>query len=265
VSRARRVLAPLLAVVVVAVSAGCSDAHTEEEKAWADDGIGPDIVTLFVDPTFRGTADTLVTAYEDEHLESRVLVVAREEEHIASAVDDVDAPSVWIAPESTFEGREPDDATVALGASPLVIAYARDGRPAPPIDDFATKGNGTGMCGTDEPCGVNARQLLANLGLTADPDLVTDADTLVLQVADGTLEAALVHSVDAGTLWLRIVHDQPATDDPELADDWVARPFGQAGRTADLLDWLATSEAARLALANGGLTLPPPGAAEVGS
>ena len=146
-----------------------------------------------------------------------------------------------------------------------MIAYPRDGRPAPPITDFATKGNGTGMCDTDEPCGVNGRQLLANLGLTADPDLVTDADTLVAQVADGTLEVALVHSVDAGRVWLRVVDDDLATDDPELADRWIARPFGRPGKTADLLEWLATSDAARLVLANGGLSVSPTPPAEVGS
>jgi hypothetical protein len=260
----RRARAVLVVLALVALLAGCSDAHTEEEKAWADDGIGPDIVTLFVDPTFEASADLLVEAYEASDLSARVLVVARPEDHIADAVEESDVPSVWIASTSTFEGQEPDDGAVALGSAPLVIAYPRDGRPAPPIDAFTAKGNSTGMCSTDEPCGVHGQQLFANLDLVAAPDLVTEAATLVRQVADGTLEAALVQSTDAGAFWLRVVHDHPASDDPELAEPWLARRFGEAGRTADLLAWLETSPDARRLLDRSGLTIPPAGAAEAG-
>ena len=136
-----RVRAVLLVVALVALLAGCSDAHTEEEKAWADDGISPDIVTLFVDPAFAASAEQLVQAYEQADLSARVLVVAQDEEHIANALNESDAPTVWIASTSTIAERDPDDATVALGSAPLVIAYPRDGRPAPVIEDFTTKGN----------------------------------------------------------------------------------------------------------------------------
>lgn len=261
----RRAVVPVLVLLVVAVTVGCSDAHTAEEKAWADTGISPDILTVFVDPTFIYATDMLVSEYEKVNLDARVVTVDREEEQIAEAVADSDAPSVWIAPASTFEGLEADDRTVQLGATPLVIAYPRDGRPAPSIDIFATEGNGTGMCTIEETCGINGRQLLANLGLEPTPDLVADADSMVLQLRAKTLEAALIFGVDASSLWLRVVNDNVATDDPALAEPWVARPFGDEGSQDDLLDWLATAEEARSALVRGGLSLPPAEPEEVGS
>ncbi len=263
--RARRGRLAVAVLLVATLLAGCSDAHTEEEKAWVDDGIGPDLVTLFVDPMFEGPAERLVTAYEQSDLTARVVIVARDEDHLAASVADSDVPSVWMASASTFQGREADDATVELGGSPLVIAYPRDGRPAPDLEVFAAKGNSTGMCPIEEPCGFNGRQLLANVALTADPDLVTEGATLVQRVAEGTLETALVHSVDAGFYWLRVVNDHVATVDPALADPWVARPFGQPGRTGDFLDWLDTSPEARDVLEGGGLAVPPSALAEVGS
>lgn len=264
-SRSRRGPLVIAVLLVAALVAGCSDAHTDEEQAWVDTGIGPDIVTLFVDPIFEAPAERLVAAYEASDLTARVVIVARDEDHLAEAVADGDLPSVWMASASTFEGREEDDATVELGSSPLIVAYPRDGRPAPDIEAFASKGNGTGMCPIEDPCGFNGRQLLANMGLTADPDLVDDPDTLVRRVAEDTLPAAMVHSVQVGFRWLRVVNDNIVSDEPDLADPWVARPFGQEGRTADLLDWLATAPEARRVLAGAGLTVPPEAGAEVGS
>jgi hypothetical protein len=246
-------------LALVVLLAACSDAHTEEEKAWADDGIGPDIVTLFVPAAFELTARELAAAYEATDVTARVLVVGADDEQVAETLDDIDAPSVWLAPEATFSGLEPDDETVDVGATPLVIAYPRDGRPAPELEAFSVPQSGTGMCPTEATCGAKGRQLLANTGLTAAPDLVAEAPSLVQQLANGTLEMALVYAVDAKAAWLRVVDDHVATQDVELADRYAARSFGQAGRSSELLDWLETAPAARRVLARGGLVLPPAG------
>lgn len=255
----RTAVASIVLLVMVLIT-GCSDAHTEADKQWADDGIDPTRTTLLVPASISVAVARLVEEFTSAYPKDRIIVAVRDAEADFDDVADTGVPTIWLDMvgnlDRTGEGRE----TVALGHTPLVQIYKRDTGTPPPLDLFAEEPGDTGRCGEPDPCAAPGRALLPRLG--ADPDaggMVASGAAITTAVADGEIVTAVVDAMNANGRYLRVARaDIP--DASDLAMPVAARSFGPPSST-NLLEWLGEAPEAAAILVSMGIVRDLDGAA----
>lgn len=174
-----------LVVAALLWTTGCSDAHTPEEKALADDGIDPRIVTVFYAPRFAKAVDAMLTDYEDRNVGVRFVPVPIDESEAAARIRVNPGPSVWIGDpvrlDAGGEGGEPA-AVLELGGDPLAVAWRATslGLDMPDLDEFASGDLVTATCTLDTSCGRSVTEALAEAGVDAHPDQSYEDDRALL-------------------------------------------------------------------------------------
>lgn len=251
----RRAMAAIALLAVLL--AGCSDAHTDAEKQWADDGIDPRRTTLLVPRSIETGIDRLVGEFTAEFPEERIIVAVRELDAGYDDVADTRVPTIWIDMVENLDRAGEGGTTVPLGHTPLVQVFPRgDGTP-PPLSLFSEKRSETGICDESEPCSAPGRELLSRLGAGGSDGRLVDTSWNVAEgVVDGEITTGLVDSMTATGRYLRVGRAE-IPDAADLAMPVAARTFGPSGGSTKLLDWLGESAQAGRLLANMGIVRDP--------
>ncbi len=140
------------------------------------------------------------------------------------------------------------DRPATLASNELVIAVAPD-NPAGigGLDDLTDPDRFVGLCASEVPCGDLADRVVADAGVTVEPDTrEPDVRSLLTKVEAGELDAGLVYRTDVaasatGVTAIDLPEDLPTrtdypvatvagSDNPAAADAFIAFLAGPEGR-----------------------------------
>lgn len=223
-----------IAVAIVVVLGSCSDAHTEEEKAWSDDGIDPRATYVLAPRRLQNLVAVLVQSYQESNVfNGQFLVSTVSDLESEERLKDTSGDAIWIGQPESYGNLAPSE-TTTLGVEPLAVAGMPDEiTELPPLDDAAGLGDDvSGQCLSFTPCGDATDLLFADAGIDASPAYQAGPDKLLDTVFSGDLDLAVVPRTYGVSRFPAI-----ATYEIPLPESWggfpyVASSFG-SGTTAD--------------------------------
>lgn len=253
-ARSHRLRALLAAGLVALVVAGCSDAHTEEEKAWADDGVDPSTVFVAAAPRFQPLAKALSEAYQRaEEYPARFLYMNIEDgEDVEARIDEASGPVVYLGDPDEVADLGPDDITT-IGEEPLAgIGFGTVLTEEPSIETLAGLGRlRAGLCPEDTECGEQTAEVFARSpdagffvrdaerseALDTNAFFIGDPDELVEEMLAGDLDVALVPRAYGVVQFPRLAnYPLPRTND--AARPQVAASFGDSESADAFVQWV---------------------------
>lgn len=258
----RRALAAALALLVLLVAVGCSDAPTEKEIAMADDGINPTIVSIFVPEVLLPVTQELGTAFATTHPGTTFQYTAKDSETLRARVEEGYDPAMWIDRDDVLAGRDGLTETGRFGENTMELLTLKTYvGPAPTLEDFGSSASApivTGLCETSAPCGLGAEEVLENAGVDPDPDReVETGRLLVAAVADESVGAALMYRSDASQLYTKFAFYR--LPDPRVAQlTYQTKVYRDLPVIREFQSWIAGSPVAEAILIRRGYR-PNPG------
>jgi hypothetical protein len=264
---ARRLAGAILAALLVLLSAACSDAPTEKEIAMADDGIDPSIVPIFTSPALLTMVNDLGNIFLVEHPGVTFQYTAKDPDTLAQRARGAVKPALWIDDRAALEPLIAEGETVGepgvVGDDPMqmvILKSFKGERPTLEVFGPGTFPAQSGLCDVAAACGQAAREILAQAGITPEPDftLATGRDVVVAMGTKDQFQTGLVYRSEAAGLVTKfsvIKLPDPAIglrtyQSVRLRDDSIGAAFQ---------DWIATSPDAEAILVKKGLR-PRPGA-----
>ncbi len=234
----RRVrLAALGAALVLLVSA-CSDAHTEEEKAWTDDGIDPRVVTVYYSPRLTKLAGSLIDRFQIKEHSTRFLLVRVEDNIAIERLGDAAGTALWLGPNAVLATGPAIDEVAPVGNDLLSLAWlSEDGGSPPPMRAFGSGGIETSLCDPELSCGLVGRTMIEAAGVTPDPDIVDNEAWAAGSLFLREVRATIVHRTYAVQFFPRVDSVVVAEEFRDPIPYSFAR-YGDADGAVMFMGWL---------------------------
>jgi hypothetical protein len=260
-----------LAVVLAAASllaAGCSDAHSQAQRAWDNPGIDPNVITLLAPPQLTPVLNALGQGFLAVRPDTSLVFINditatsgkynRQSSRLTNSqiIAAGAAPGLWIDLAAVLKAHAHDSgaqgAILPFGVESMVLTV-RAGNPAgvTGLDAFAAGGPSAGRCPIKAPCGKLGATWLQAAKIRPSYELkVRDAPALVDAIAAGKVDAGLVLSLDAsGAAVTTVAVASPPA--PSIAYRMLA--MSPNPTAIQFEKWVATSPEARTIMANAGM------------
>jgi ABC-type molybdate transport system substrate-binding protein len=265
-----RVIASLLALLVLGSASACGDDHKKGADQTTTSGastttaatsatgpgatVGPNTIAIFAPAALGDVLQQLTATYKDAHPEVTFQVTTGNTDDLINQVNQHAKPNLYIDAAQVL-GRLSKSvvkgAPVTFG-SDAVVAITPAGNPKHFTDLKVFGGDPSttsGMCDAKLACGVYGRQLMQEAKIAPIPDIVDSSETsLVERVAGRQIDAALV-TRSASRKRFGKLGGIPLYYGPNVKIDYQAATIQQSAAAADFLRFATQFQAGKRILA----------------